>query len=185
VDSRLTAEPRIARRVVSVRALAASVGIAALVASAAAAAAGEVTVARHVVNGMTFTLSASDSSSGSYCITMRKQGELGASGCGSLFAGKAHGVSYLAHDGRPAPDYIAGPVVSAATHVSVTLANGSHLSIPTIPPPAGLTRNVRFYVHFMPCTSIELRQVVGLNAAGGVVAWLRLPAAASGPHAAC
>jgi hypothetical protein len=166
------------------RVLAAAIGIAALIASATAGAAGEITVARQVVNSVPFTLSASDSSRGSFCITMRKQGELDASSCGSIFSGIAHGVSYFAHDGRPSPDYIAGPVVAAATHVSVSLANGTRLSIPTIPPPAGLARNIRFYLRFMPCTAGAPREILGVNARGRIVASLRLRGTA-GPRITC
>lgn len=160
----------------------ASVAIAVLIAAATATAAGDVTVARHTVQSVPFVLSASDNARGSYCVTMRKQGQLDASACGSIFSGQAHGVSYLAHEGRPSPSYIAGPVTARATHVSVAFTNGSHLTIATIAPPAGLARTIRFYVHFMPCTAAQPRRIVGTNAAGHVVASLQLhPMAAAAP----
>jgi hypothetical protein len=96
-----------------------------------------VTVASGVYRQVLWALAASDSPSGSYCIAMqRPRGRLDVSGCGSIFAGQAHGVSYLAAAGTPAPDYIVGPVVSKAVRVSVTFSDGSKLTIPTVPPPA-------------------------------------------------
>lgn len=170
------------RRLGSVRTTLASVATAVLIAAATATAAGDVTVASHIVQNVSFVLSASDNSQGSYCITMRKQGRLDASACGAIFSGPAHGVSYLAHEGRPSPNYIAGPVTATATHVVVSFTSGRHLTIATTSPPTGLARTIRFYVHFMPCTAAQPRRIVGTNAAGHVVASLELhPSAAAAP----
>jgi len=150
------------------------VGIA-LVGAAAAAAAGDVTVTSGVYRHVSWALVASDGPSGSYCITMQEpRGRLDGSGCGSIFSGQAHGISYLAHDGIPAPDYVVGPVVAKAVRVSVTFADGSHLTIPTVPPPPGLAKNIRFYVHVMQCTTTQPTRIVGKDAGGQVVASLQL-----------
>ena len=154
----------------------ASIAVAASMAAATATAAGDVTVASGVYRHASWALVASDGPSGSYCITMQQpRGRLDGSGCGSIFGGRAHGVSYLAHNGTPAPDYVVGPVVSKARRVLVTFTDGSHVTLRTIPPPAGLARNIRFYVQLMPCRSTQPKRIVGTDSGGRVVAF-RLPA---------
>jgi hypothetical protein len=167
------------------RALIALAAIAASLTAATATAAGDVTVASGVKQHLAWALDATDGPHGSFCITMRKQGRLDASECGSIYAGQAHGVTYLAHFGRPAPGYIVGPVVATARHVSVSFENGSRLSIPTIRPPQGLERNIRFYVRLMRCRSVEPSRIVGTDAAGHIVASIQLHSFAQQARTIC
>jgi hypothetical protein len=169
------------------RALVVSAAIATAVAApaAAATAAGDVTVWSGVRNQVPFALVATDGPHGSFCITMQKKGRLDASECGSIFEGRAHGITYLAHFGLPGPNYVVGPVVAAATHVTVSLDDGTSLTVATIAPPRGLARNVRFYVRLMPCRAAAVRRVVGTDGDGHTVASLQLPAMAHGPRTTC
>jgi hypothetical protein len=98
-----------------------------------------------------------------------------ASECGSIFNRLNHGVSYLAHIGRPAPNYVAGPVIATATHVSLTFKDGTHLRLPTILPPRGLAPNIRFFIDFMPCRTSDPVRIVGTDANQRIVASLQLP----------
>ena len=166
------------------RLLLASMAVAASIAAATATAAGDVAVASGVYRHVSWALVASDHQDGSYCVTMQiPRGKLDASGCGSIFKGQAHGLSYLAHNGPPVHSYIVGPVVSMAVRVSVTFADGSRVTIPTEPPPSGLARSIRFYVHFMPCSATRPEEIVGTDSGGRVVASLRLrPLAGHRPH---
>jgi hypothetical protein len=127
-----------------------------------------------VYRDVSWALVASDGPSGSYCITMQTRGKLDGSGCGSIFNDQAHGISYLAHNAIPAPDYVVGPVTSKAVRVLLTFANGSHLSVPTLRPPPGLAKNIRFYAHLTPCRTTEVARIVGEDAARRVVASLQL-----------
>src|SRR5436305_7026826 len=120
------------------RRVVASAALAAFVAVAAATAAGDATVWSGVEHHVGWTLAATDGPHGSFCITMRKHGRLEASECGSIVDGPGHGVGYLAHFGRPGPNYVVGPVVAAATRVTVSLDDGTHLTVPTIAPPRAL-----------------------------------------------
>jgi hypothetical protein len=87
----------------------------------------------------------------------------------------ARGITYLAHQGRPGPNYIVGPVIATATHVVITYANGARITVPTIAAPAGLAPNVSFYVHMTPCQTLRPISIAGVNAHGRVVASRYLP----------
>jgi hypothetical protein len=165
------------------RALLVSATLAASVAVATATAAGDVTVWSGVREHVVWSLAATDGPHGSFCITMRNEQRLDASECGSIFESPSHGVSYLAHFGRPGPNYVVGPVVATASRVTVSLSNGTSLTIPTIPPPSGLARNIRFYVRVIPCRAVAVRGILGTNAAGYTVASLQIPS--FGSRATC
>ena len=156
---------------------------AACFAVAAATAAGDVTVWSGGQRHVAWSLVATDGESGSFCLTMRKKGRLDASECGSIFGGPAHGVTYLAHFGRPGPNYIVGPVVARARRIVVSLSDGTELVIPTIAPPRGLVPSIRFYVRLMPCRSVQVRRIVGINANGRTVASIQPHPL--GPHITC
>ena len=134
--------------------------------SLSAAAAGELVVASGQFGQMPWALSASDSPSGSYCLTMRTHGHVNARSCGSIFGGRAHGVSYLASEGPPRPNFIAGPVIAKAVSVRITFLSGRLITVRTHAPPPGLSRNVRFYVHLMQCVNTRPAQIAGLDAGG-------------------
>ena len=70
--------------------------------------------------------------------------------------------------------YIVGPVVARAKRIVVSLSDGTELVIPTIAPPHGLASNVRFYVRLMPCKSVRVRHIVGVDAGGRTVASIQL-----------
>jgi hypothetical protein len=143
--------------------------------SLSAAAAGELVVASGEFGQMPWALSAWDSPSGSYCLTMRTHAHVNARSCGSIFSGRAHGVSYLASEGPPRPNFIAGPVIAKAVSVRITFLSGRLITVRTHAPPPGLSRNVRFYVHLMQCVNTGPAQIAGLDAGGHVVASLTVP----------
>jgi hypothetical protein len=140
----------------------------------AATAAGELVVASGQFGQMPWALTASDSPSGSYCLTMRTHGQVNARSCGSIFGGRAHGVSYLASEGPPRPNFIAGPVIAKAVSVRITFLSGRSITVRTHAPPPGLSQNLRFYVHLMRCVNTGPAQIAGLDASGHVVASLTL-----------
>jgi hypothetical protein len=134
------------------------------------------TVARGAFATVAWKLSATDSADGHVCITMtldrRRSGSSGA--CGSIFgpdAGRAQGITYLAHTGAPAPDYIVGPVRSRAKVVVIALSNRKTIRTKTIAPPKGMTAKIVFYVAKLP-RAARLTSVRGLDAGGRVVAHL-------------
>jgi len=71
------------------------------------------------------------------------------------------------------PNYVVGPVVSIATHVTVTLSNRMVLEVPTISPPSGLTKGLSFYAVEKPCGPYPV-SIVGRDRIGHIVAsWTR------------
>lgn len=119
-------------------------------------------------------LSASDSSSGSFCLAMTLLRHLSSSECGSIArqgAGRIRGITYLAHSGALAPDYIVGAVVGTAMRVVITVTTGRPLTTKTIAAPDGMTSKIAFYVENLPCSE-QPTSVRGLNAAGRTVAYL-------------
>jgi hypothetical protein len=124
-------------------------------------------------------LSATDSADGYVCLTMTLLQHPGdrSSECGSIFgpqAGRAHGITYLAHTGRPAPDYIVGPVIASAKSVLVALSNRKTIRTRTVGPPNGMTAKIAFYVAKLPCPA-RLLSVRGLDSGGRTVAHLSIP----------
>ena len=88
-------------------------------------------------------------------------------------AGRAHGISYLAHTGAPAPDYIVGPVVASAKTVVIALSTGKTIRTKTIAPPKGMTPKIAFYAAELPCPG-RPTSVRGLDAAGRTIAHLAI-----------
>lgn len=95
----------------------------------------------------------------------------------------ARGITYLAHRGRPSPNYIVGPVISTATHVVITYANGHLITVPTIPAPTGMAPNLSFYVHITLCQALRPTRIAGVNARGQTVASITIPR--FGPRFTC
>ena len=137
------------------------------------------TVASGTFGKVAWTLSATDAADGHVCITMtihQKPTDRSAE-CGSIFgpqAGRAHGITYLAHTGAPAPDYIVGPVIARAKSVVIALPNRRTIRTRTVVPPKGMTAKIAFYVAKLPCPTLPTG-VRGLDAGGRVVAHLAIP----------
>jgi hypothetical protein len=134
------------------------------------------TVATGKFGSVVWRLSATDAADGSYCLTMTLPSRSGgaASACGSIFgssAGQAHGISFLAHTGRPAPDYIVGPVTATAKTVVITLSNGTTLQAKVSAPPREMTGKIAFYVTQLP-RSAAATHLQALNGKGRPVAHL-------------
>jgi hypothetical protein len=140
-------------------------------------AASSATVASGTFGTVTWKLSATDSAGGYVCLAIALPRHAGASECGSIFgpsAGRAHGITYLAHTGVPAPDYIAGPVVATAKTVVVALSTGQTIETRTIAPPTGMTREIAFYATELPSRGQPV-SVRGVDKAGRTVARLAIP----------
>jgi hypothetical protein len=106
--------------------------------------------------GVNWQMKATSDPDGSYCIFMYVPAtarSMTASSCGSLQLATKQAISYLAHPGRPRPAYVVGPVIGTARLIEITLSNGKVMKAPTITPPAGLTRIIRFYANQIPCPS--------------------------------
>ena len=135
-------------------------------------------VAYGTFGAVSWKLSATDTADGHFCLTMAlpERGGGRSSACGSIFglaAGRAHGITFLAHTGRPAPDYIVGPVVATAKTVVIALSSGKTIKTRTIAPPTGLTGKISFYVAELPCPA-EATSVRGIDAGGHDVAHLAI-----------
>jgi len=97
--------------------------------------------------------------------------------CSSIFgpqAGRARGITYLAHTGAPAPDYIVGPVIASAKSVVIALSNRKTIRTKAVVPPKGMTAKIAFYVAKLPCPARPI-SVRGLDAGGRIVAHLAIP----------
>jgi hypothetical protein len=124
-------------------------------------------------------LYATDSADGHVCLTMTFPRHLGdrSAECGSILgpqAGKARGITYLAHTGAPAPDYVVGPVIASAKSVVIALSNKTTIRAKAVVPPKGMTPKIAFYVAKLPCPA-PLISVRGFDAGGRVVAHLAIP----------
>jgi len=157
--------------------------VAGVTASAVPAATG-IKVASGRYGHTSWTLLAETGRNGSYTITMVVGNRLSASEGGVLNLKGPLGITYLAHRGRPGPNYIVGPVISTATNVVITYANREQVMVPTLRAPTGLARNLRFYVHITRCRTIPPTRIVRVSAQGQIVASMPLPTR-SGPRTTC
>ncbi len=145
----------------------------ALVASAATAAhaVGEVTVKSGRWHGMKWEFKA-EAADGEFCVAMTVgRGAEDGRSCGSI---REDGISYLAHTGRPAPNYVIGPVIAKARSVQIRFLDRPALRISTIAPPPTLDRGTRFFAAILACPATP-RSLVARNAAGRVVAQIVIP----------
>ncbi len=144
----------------------------ALVASAATAAhaVGEVTVKSGRWHGMKWEFKA-EAADGEFCVAMTVgRGAEDGRSCSSI---REEGISYLAHTGRPAPNYVIGPVIAKAS-VQIRFLDRTALRISTIAPPPTLDRGTRFFAAILACPATP-RSLVARNAAGRVVAQIVIP----------
>jgi hypothetical protein len=140
------------------------------IAAIPAASASQTKVASGMFNGIPWTLLAQDSKSGSWCITLKVAGTP-ASTCDKLdLSNRDRSMSYFGHPGRPGPDFWVGPITSKAKRVDLTYTDGRRITVPTIPAPTGLARNVSFYVFLTPCRTARPKRIAGADARGHVVA---------------
>jgi hypothetical protein len=158
----------LAPRVVAV----AVVTVALLTASATSAhTLSEQTVASGRWHGMKWEFKA-QAADGAYCIAMTVgRGLEDGRSCGSM--GK-HGISYLAHHGRPAPNYVVGPVIAKARSVQIKFLDRPSVRISTMAPPPTLDRGMRFFAVILACPATP-RSLVARDAAGRVVAQIVIP----------
>lgn len=113
---------------------------------------------------------------GFICVAMAIRGHEATRGCGAT--GK-QGITYVAHTGRPVPDYVIGPVVAAARSVRITFFDRPAIRTPTI---RTRDRSTRYFAVVLACPATP-KSFVARNAAGRIVARLvlkRLP-----PRATC
>jgi hypothetical protein len=131
------------------RAVVVGVATLALVAPAATAAhaVGEITVKSGRWHGIKWEFKA-QAADGEYCVAMTiGRGAEDGRGCGPM---DEHGISYLAHTGRPAPNYVVGPVIAKARSVQIKFFDRPPLRISTIAPPRTLDRGTRFLRRYCP-----------------------------------
>lgn len=164
-------------RVARLLATGAAVGVVALPAAQGSAAPAKIVVASGVFGTASWTLSASDSPDGHVCLSMTLPHHGGsASECGAIFgpqAGRAHGITFLAHTGVPLPNYVVGPVLARASTVDIRLSSGKTMTTKTIAPPRRLTSRIRFYAVQLPCPTRPTR-VTGFDASHRMVADLTI-----------
>jgi hypothetical protein len=141
---------------------------------------GETAVKTGRWNGITWKFTAQTGSDGSYCIAMTVRGREEGRSCGEL---GNDGITYFAHSGRPAPNYVLGVVIARARSVRITFFNGRSIRTSTIPPPPPLDRGTRFFAAILPCRPEMPRSFVARNAAGRIVA--QLVRRRGGPKLSC
>jgi hypothetical protein len=142
--------------------------------------AGDPTVKIGRWHGITWKLTAQDGPDGSYCVAMRTPNRTNSRSCGSI---REHGISYLAHTGRPAPTYVVGPVIARARSIQIKFFDRPPVRTSTIAPPPTLDPGTRFFVAILSCPATP-RSFVARNAAGRIVAQLVIPHRL-GPKAPC
>jgi hypothetical protein len=121
-------------------------------------------------HGVPWTLRAQDSKDGSWCMSLTLAGKA-SSTCDKLSLGNSRrSIGYFGHLGRPGPNYWTGPITSKAKRVVLTYTDGHRVSVPTIPAPTGLIRQVSFYVFITGCRTPAPKRIAGLDARGRVVA---------------
>ena len=136
----------------------------------AGAAASKVKVTSGMFHGAPWALRAQDSKDGSWCITLTLRGTP-TSTCDKLdLSNTQRSIGYFGHPGPPGPDFWAGPITSKAKPVVLSYTDGRRVSVPTIPAPPGLVRQVSFYVFLTPCRTARPKRIVGMDARARVVA---------------
>jgi hypothetical protein len=136
-------------------------------------------------HGMKWKVTARTGSDGSYCIDMEISGRLDGRSCGSIRDRGSRGISYMAHWGRPTPNYVIGPVIAKARSVHIRFFDRPPIRISTIAPPRTpeLDRGIRFFTVILPCPATP-RSLVARDAAGRVVAQI-IRARPGVPRASC
>jgi hypothetical protein len=114
---------------------------------------------------------------GSYCVAMATRGREDGRSCGPT---PKEGITYLAHTGRPAPDYVIGPVVAAARAVQITFVDRPAIRTPTI---RTLDRSTRYFAVVLACLP-NPKGFVARNGVGRIVARYVLKHRI-GPRATC
>jgi hypothetical protein len=114
---------------------------------------------------------------GSYCVAMAIRGREAGRGCGAT---PKKGITYIAHTGRPAPDYVIGPVVAAARSVQITFFDRPPIRAPTI---RTRDRSTRYFAVVVTCPATP-KSFVARNGAGRIVARFALRHRI-GPRASC
>jgi hypothetical protein len=146
-----------------------------LIASAALRPGQMVVVKKGSWGGVAWTLSATDTPDGHYCVGFYS-GHSGGSGCGSIYPPGQRvpfGLSFASGSGRLS--YVLGPVVSTADTVSITLSNGHVITTKTIEPPKSLLPGIAFYLVEKPCKTVP-QTIIGRDSAGQEVAHWSRPA---------
>jgi hypothetical protein len=144
--------------------------------SAVRGASSETVVATGHWSGVSWRMSAIDYATGDYCVFMAVPATViqPSESCGRLALKSRHAISYMAHTGKPRPDYIVGPVLATARLVEISLANGKVLKAPTIAPRLGLARSLRFYAEQLPC-GVRVTRVLARDRRGKIVAQRSIP----------
>ena len=79
------------------------------------------------------------------------------------------GIGYIAAVSRPFPDYVIGPVVTAARSIRIEFFDRAPRRLSTIPAPRALQGGMRFFMAIVPCPSTP-RSFVARDRGGRVVA---------------
>jgi hypothetical protein len=141
---------------------------------------GETTVKSGRWHGIKWELTAQAGSDGSYCVVMTVRRTDSGRACGSI---RDESISYLAHTGRPAPNYVVGPVIARARSVQVRFFDRPPIRTSTIAPPPTVDPGTRFFAAILPCPATP-KSFVARNAARRIVGKLVI-ARRLGPKAPC
>jgi hypothetical protein len=144
----------------------------------------ETTVKSGHWHGVTWKFTARTGSDGSYCLDMEISGRMDGRSCGSIRDPGSRGISYQARSGRPAPNYVIGPVIGTARSVQISFFDRPPIRLSTIMPPPARVHGFRFFVSMLQCPATP-RSFVALNATGGVVARLVVPRRVGPPKIRC
>jgi hypothetical protein len=139
--------------------------------TSAAAAPIETTVTAGNWHGTTWTLRASASRDGSYCMALTVEAHERAGSCGSI---RRKGISYMAGSTPRIPAYVVGPVVSSARSVEISFYNRPRIRLRTIVGPRSLSPGTRFFAKVLRCPA-KPRRFVARNQYGIVVARIVSP----------
>ncbi len=92
-----------------------------------------------------------------------------------------HGITYLEVSSSELPSHVAGPVVDQAIEVAIHFDDGTVVRTPTFAAPESLGSAIRFYlVRLNAVQPPSIEKLVGLDAAGHIVACLTTPMPESG-----
>jgi hypothetical protein len=145
----------------------------------------ETTVKSGRWHGVEWELRAQTWSEGSYCVAMTIGGREDGRSCGSI---REDRIAYAARSGRPAPNYVVGPVIGKARSVEIKFFDRPTIRIATIRPPRKLEpgtsmyAGTRFFAAVLSCPATP-RSLVARGAAGRIVA--RRAGLHRGPKAPC
>lgn len=122
------------------------------------------------MNGTRWELRARDSGDGRYCFSVVTDGVPRGGKCGRMFGRKEPGkLGWIARS--RGPSFVAGAVVSKATHMDIDLSNGSLVVPLTMLPTRPLAPGISFFFTTVPRGTHPVSMRGRTNQGGRVVQW--------------